>query len=49
MALDEFQKLVLRVLMPLRTPESVFTGGSVLQRLGHRLSNDHNIFSRAFE
>lgn len=44
MPLDEFQKSVLQVLMPLRTPQSVFAGGSVLQRHGHRLSNDQDVF-----
>jgi hypothetical protein len=42
--LDEFQKTVLRVLMPLRSPQSVFAGGSVLHRHGFRLSDDQDLF-----
>ena len=49
MPLDEFQFAVLRVLMPLRSPGSVFAGGSVLQRHGFRLSDDQDLFHRAGE
>lgn len=44
MPLDDFQVRVLRTLMMQRSPESVFAGGSVLQRHGHRLSDDYDIF-----
>ena len=44
MPLDEFQFSVLRTLMPLRSPASVFAGGSVLQRHAFRLSDDQDIF-----
>jgi hypothetical protein len=47
MPLDEFQKSVLRTLVPLRTPKSVFAGGSVLQWHGFRLSNDQDMFHAA--
>jgi hypothetical protein len=42
--LDNFQLAVLKSLMPLRSPGSVFAGGSVLQRHGFRLSEDQDIF-----
>lgn len=45
MPLDDFQKSVLKVLMPLRSPDSVFAGGSVLHRHGFRLSDDQDIFN----
>lgn len=44
MPLDEFQKSVLQVLMPLRAPDSVFAGGSALQRHSHRLSGNQDLF-----
>jgi hypothetical protein len=42
--LDNFQIAVLKSLMPLRSPGSVFAGGSVLQRHAFRLSDDQDIF-----
>src|SRR3546814_752385 len=42
--LDAFQLGVLRTLMRHRSPDSVFAGGSVLQRHGHRLSDDYDFF-----
>ncbi|CAK0744622.1 conserved hypothetical protein [Azospirillaceae bacterium] len=44
MPLDDLQVKVLKVLSANRTPKSVFAGGSVLQRHGHRLSDDQDIF-----
>ena len=44
MPLDDFPFAVLRTLMPLRSPASVFAGGSVLQRHAFRLSDDQDIF-----
>ncbi len=44
MPLDDLQKLVVSVLMPLRSPDSVFAGGSLLQKDAFRLSEDHDIF-----
>lgn len=44
MPLDEFPFSVLRTLMPLRSPASVFAGGSVLRRHAFRLSDDQDIF-----
>jgi hypothetical protein len=49
MPLDDFQKAVLRTLMPLRTPKSVFAGGTVLQWHGFRLSDDQDVFHAAGE
>jgi len=42
--LDDLQKAVLKVLLTSRTPDSVFAGGSVLQRHAFRLSDDQDIF-----
>ncbi len=47
MPLDDFQKTVLRVLMPLRSPQSVFAGGAVLHRHAFRLSDDQDLFHAA--
>jgi hypothetical protein len=44
MPLDDFQKRVVGILMPLRSPDSAFAGGSVLQRHGFRLSDDQDLF-----
>ena len=44
MPLDDLQTAILRLLSQNRTPESVFAGGSVLHRHGHRLSDDQDIF-----
>ncbi len=44
MPLDEFQFSVLRTLMPLRSPASVFAGAPVLQRHAFHLSDDEDIF-----
>jgi hypothetical protein len=44
MPLDDFQKRVIGILMPLRSPDSTFAGGSVLQRHGFRLSDDQDLF-----
>ena len=44
MPLDELQTAILKLLALNRTPQSVFAGGSVLQRHGHRLSDDQDIF-----
>jgi hypothetical protein len=44
MPIDDFQKSVLRVLMPMRSPRSVFAGGTVLQRHAFRLSDDYDLF-----
>jgi hypothetical protein len=44
MPIDDFQKRVIDVLMPLRSPESTFAGGIVLQRHGFRLSDDQDLF-----
>ncbi|MFC0387634.1 hypothetical protein [Muricoccus vinaceus] len=49
MPLDDFQKSVLRTLMPLRSPGSVFAGGTVIQQHGFRLSDDQDIFHDAGE
>jgi hypothetical protein len=42
--LDDFQKRVIGILMPLRSPDSTFAGGAVLQRHGFRLSDDQDLF-----
>lgn len=44
MPLDDFQKRVIGILMPLRSPDSTFAGGAVLQRHGFRLSDDQDLF-----
>jgi len=44
MPLDDLQKAILAVLLSSRTPQSVFAGGSVLNRHAYRLSGDHDIF-----
>lgn len=44
MPLDDFQKSVLKVLMPLRSPLSVFAGGTVIHQHAFRLSFDQDIF-----
>jgi hypothetical protein len=44
MPLDDFQKRVIGILMPLRSPDSTFAGGAVLQRHGFRLSDDEDLF-----
>ena len=44
MPLDDFQKRVIGTLMPLRSPDSTFAGGAVLQRHGFRLSDDQDLF-----
>jgi hypothetical protein len=44
MPLEEFQKRVVGILMPLRSPDSTFAGGTVLQRHGFRLSDDEDLF-----
>jgi hypothetical protein len=44
MPLDDFQKRVVGILMPLRSPDSTFAGGAVLQRHGFRLSDDEDLF-----
>jgi len=44
MPLDNFQTRILKILAPLRSPESVFAGGSVIQYHGNRLSDDQDIF-----
>lgn len=44
MPLDDLQKALLKVLLPRRSPNSIFAGGSVLQRHAYRLSDDQNIF-----
>ena len=44
MPLDDLQKSILAVLLPSRTPQSVFAGGSVLNRHAYRLSFDQDIF-----
>lgn len=49
MPLDDFQKTILRVLMPLRSPQSVFAGGSVLHRHAFRMSDDQDLFHTAGE
>ncbi|BCB21992.1 hypothetical protein [Bosea sp. ANAM02] len=45
MPLDQFQHKILQALLPQRSPDSVFAGGTVLQRHGHRLSQDQDIFT----
>lgn len=44
MPIDDFQKKVIKTIMPLRSPGSTFAGGSVLQRHGFRLSDDQDLF-----
>jgi hypothetical protein len=44
MPLDEFQKSILKILGPLRSPTSVFSGGSVMRQNRFRLSFDQDIF-----
>jgi hypothetical protein len=44
MPLDDLQKAVLAVLLPKRSPQSVFAGGSVLNRHAYRLSDDQDLF-----
>ena len=44
MPLDNLQKAILTVLSKNRTPQSVFAGGSVLNRHTYRLSDDQDIF-----
>jgi hypothetical protein len=44
MPLDDFQKRVIGILMPLRSPDSTFAGGAVLQRHGLRMSDDQDLF-----
>ena len=44
MPLDDFQFSVLRVLLPLRSPESMFAGGAALHMHAFRLSDDQDIF-----
>lgn len=44
MPLDGLQKAILKVLLPRRSPDSAFAGGSVLQRHAYRLSDDQDIF-----
>ena len=44
MPIDDFQKEVIKTIMPLRSPGSTFAGGSVLQRHGFRLSDDQDLF-----
>ena len=47
MPLDNLQKAILRILLKNRSPDSVFAGGSVLHRHGHRISADQDIFHTA--
>jgi hypothetical protein len=47
MPLDDLQKAILAILLKHRSPDSVFAGGSVLHRHGHRLSSDQDIFHSA--
>ena len=44
MPIDDFQKRVIATLVPLRSPDSTFAGGIVLQRHGFRLSDDQDLF-----
>ena len=44
MPIDDFQKQVIKAIMPLRSPASTFAGGIVLQRHGLRLSGDGDLF-----
>src|SRR5258708_40331690 len=44
MPIDDFQKKVIKTIMPLRSPGSAFAGGIVLQRHGFRLSDDQDLF-----
>lgn len=44
MPLDNFQRKILRTILPNRSPQSHFAGGSVLQRHGFRLSDHQDIF-----
>jgi hypothetical protein len=44
MPIDDFQKKVIKTIMPLRSPGSTFAGGTVLQRHGFRLSDDQDLF-----
>lgn len=44
MPLDDLQKSVLKILLRRRSPESVFAGGTVIQRHAFRLSDDQDIF-----
>lgn len=44
MPIDAFQMRVIRTLAPLRSPDSTFAGGAVLQRHGFRLSDDQDLF-----
>jgi len=44
MPIDAFHMRVIRALAPLRSPESTFAGGTVLQRHGFRLSDDQDLF-----
>ena len=44
MPIDDFQKEVIKTIMPLRSPGSTFAGGIVLQRHGFRLSDDQDLF-----
>jgi hypothetical protein len=44
MPFDELQKAVLKTLLALRSPDSVFAGGPVLHHHGFRLSDDQDVF-----